>query len=681
MKTPREEDRAAQRRVILFFNDVSADARARAVDTLRQLGVRVLQRHGDSAVVVLTDDDRLRELRRSGLFSGVYASAINEESFEKFPPQQRRIAEMWNYRFSDAYREAEKDRSEIGKSWGAEGRTPPDPPSPFDPAAFRGELLRFYDLDSEDELLAQFDREQYDRIDPDEFAKRLDIRYDNEQLRHHLELLADRLGPRWYPVLIDLPEGFIYRFFWPIIILPPAEPGCWKMEGEIAVGVVFVESAREGGPVFSASDRVTLQARLVDGRDWLAVQAPTAAHLTWVYDWQYVEIDVANDTDPDSEDYWRDPAMGEVTFNGNTYSQNWSGVVAYREDLRTYNYSQHAIAAFVTPFGNTWHAYAGGGRLTLANKGNWGGWGINTVDEITSHEVCHLFGATDEYTGSGTPCSSCGGTHGCYNIPNGNCGACADPRQDCIMDANQRRLCAYTQAHIGWADLFVELTTADVLWAGTDDTVWFDSGERTFVLDNLGFDDRERGHTEGYALNYTGMTVPDIKRVGIRKSPDGFAGGWKLQRVRVWCQGTLVCDANNINQWLEDEYRWWASTSCGSSAAGYVNRLRVRVRTADVWWAGTDDDVTLTMGGRSWNLDNPWHNDFERGNTDTFDLDPGTGLTLAMLSSIRIHKSPDGLAGGWKLGGLEIIVNGSTVFDQSINQWLEDDHRDWFGTI
>jgi hypothetical protein len=63
-----------------------------------------------------------------------------------------------------------------------------------------------------------------------------------------------------------------------------------------------------------------------------------------------------------------------------------------------------------------------------------------------------------------------------------------------------------------------------------------------------------------------------------------------------------------------------------------VNRLQAKITTADVGWAGTDDDVTLTLAGRAWNLDNPWHDDFERGNTDGFDLDPGSGLHLSAPS-------------------------------------------------
>jgi hypothetical protein len=252
--------------------------------------------------------------------------------------------------------------------------------------------------------------------------------------------------------------------------------------------------------------------------------------------------------------------MGLVSYNGNTYTANWSGIADYREDMRTANRSAHAFVIFVTPYANSWHAYASGGRITLANKNNWGGWGRNTIDMITAHETSHLFGAADEYTGSGTPCSSCGTLHGCDQIPNGNCGSCAHPQQDCVMDANQRRLCGYSRGQIGWATIFVETTTADEQWAGTDDDVWFDIGDRQFVLDTPNHDDRERGNREGYALWAQGLQKADIKRIMIRKSPDGFAGGWKLKGVQVIVNGGTVYNNQSINKWLEDDDRTWAAS-------------------------------------------------------------------------------------------------------------------------
>ena len=247
------------------------------------------------------------------------------------------------------------------------------------------------------------------------------------------------------------------------------------------------------------------------------------------------------------------------------------------------------------------------------------------------------------------------------------------------MDRNSRRLCAYTRGQIGWATLFVETTTADETWAGTDDTVWIDIGDRQFELDTANHDDRERGNREGYAIWSPDLRRADIKRVLIRKSPDGFAGGWKLKRVRVWFGGSLICDQNNINRWLEDDHRWWVGCITDRSL---VSSLTVKITTADVSWAGTDDDVTVTLAGRSWNLDNEDHDDFERGDTNTFALDPQTSFYSSDIHSVRIHKSPDGFAGGWKLKGVEVIVNGTSIYNnQSINRWLEDDDRTWSASI
>ena len=653
------------------------ECRREAMRYLQELGARALSAHAGCAVMAEVTRDQAQSAYRSGLFLGTYANGVNEENLSKLSPAQRLVAELWNFRRTEEYRKVARDFSQVGKSWAAEDRDPPWPMAVIDPEDFKRRLAEELEITEEQVLRdARKGKKKPEPLDArgfEQYERELAERLDDPTAAYHLARIAYRLDPAYLPVILKLPSGFAIKVL--------AEVPCWKLENEISVGIVFVESSQASGPRFSASERATLMARVLDGLQWLSGQAPSAAHLSWVVDWQFVQINVANGNDNSKEPYWRDPAMAQVNYNGITFPAAWESVAKYREAMRQHNRSAHAVVIFVTPYGNEWHAYASFGRVTLAKRNNWGNWGIGLVDEITSHEVSHLFGAADEYTGSGTPCSSCGTQHGCYKLPNGNCGSCARPFQDCIMDANQHRLCAYTQGHLGWADLFLELTTADELYAGTDDTVWLDIGDRTFVLDNPNHDDRERNNVEGYALNYTGVTKSQIKRLGLRKSPDGLAGGWKLRRARLWCRGELICDHNNIDTWLEDDQRWWAA-SCGATQSDIVNRLVVQITTADVSFAGTDDDVTLFLGGRSWNLDKPWHNDFERGNTDTFVLDPGTGLYQSMIHSVHIHKSPDGVAGGWKLKGVKILVNGATIFNnQSINKWLEDNDRDWFGTV
>lgn len=659
----------------------STAARREAARVLAELGATVVAQYGNVAIEAVATDDQAAAAADMGLFLNRLKGPMGREQLGRLDDAQRRVMTVWNARFSRGYRRLERDRTLRGLSWGegGEDREPPLPFTPIDPEDFL-ELAARYEADSGERIRPEErpkgNGQVPDVMTPDEFVeyeRRLVDHYRDEELAYHLARLAYRLGPRYYEVIAQLP-GRLIELIWEWLF---PEATCWRMTGEMSVGLVFVESSQSGGPRFTSAERNEVCAEVVTGLNWLSSQHPSG-DLSWVYDLQFISIAVADGTNSSNESYWRDPAMGQVTYDGNTYAAAWSSVAEYREDMRLANWSDHALVIFVTPFANSWHAYAGSGRVTLARRNNWGGWGRGTIDMITAHEVSHLFGAADEYTGSGTPCSSCSTTHGCDHVLNGNCGACASPRQDCAMDGNSQRLCGYTRGQIGWSDLFVELSTADELWAGTDDTVWIEIGDHTFDLDTVDHDDRERGNVEGYPIWAPWLQQTDIKRVLIRKSPDGFAGGWKLARVRVWFRGELKCDASP-NQWLEDDHRWWLG--CVNDRE-LVNKLRVKVSTADVAWAGTDDDVTLTLAGRDWNLDDPDRDDFERNHTDAFDLDPGVGFYRGDIHSIRIHKSPDGFAGGWRLKGVELIVNGSTIYStQSINRWLEDDDRTWSASI
>ncbi len=657
------------------------------------MGLPVVAQYGQVAVEALARPDEALAAQDLGLFSGVFKSSVSAQHLERLTAEQRRVVEQWNTRFGASYRRLTEDKALLGRSWGHPDMEPPAPHSAIDPEEFQTfleEYERRTGVSGVEPVAEQPTEQRRGRrpprrpegtLTPEAFVayeRELAERFKDPTAAYHLARLAANLGPEWYERIRglrpDLVAELSERFF--------SEAACWELTGDIAVGVVFVESSRRSGPAFGTSERNEICQEIIDGLNWLASEHP-GGNLSWVYDFQFVRIDVANGSDtpancPNSsslEAGWRDPALAQVSYNGHTYAAAWASVAEYREHMREANRAAHAIVVFVTPYANCWHAYASSGRLVLAKRNNWGGWGQGTLDRITAHEVTHLFGSADEYTGSGTPCSTCDSLHGCDQIPNGNCAACARPHQDCVMDGNSRRLCAYTRGQIGWSHLFVELTTADELWAGTDDDVSVDIGDRTFVLDTPDHDDRERNNKEGYALWAPDLTLADIKRIMIRKSPDGFAGGWKLRGVQVRFGGSLICDQPNVNKWLEDEDRTWVG--CVSDR-DLVNSLEVRITTADVLWAGTDDDVSITLAGRTWNLDNPWHDDFERGNTDSFTLDPGTGLHVHDLHSVRVHKSPDGFAGGWRLKGVRVIANGTTVFNnQSVNKWLEDDDRDW----
>jgi CARDB len=100
-----------------------------------------------------------------------------------------------------------------------------------------------------------------------------------------------------------------------------------------------------------------------------------------------------------------------------------------------------------------------------------------------------------------------------------------------------------------------------------------------------------------------------------------------------------------------------------------------------VRWAGTDDDVFLRLGrGLRFNLDKRLYNDFERDDRDTYSvpIDDAVrrGMRVGDIREVTIEKARDGIAGGWRLGGVKLFVNGRLLYSKrNINRWLEDDRR------
>ncbi len=114
-----------------------------------------------------------------------------------------------------------------------------------------------------------------------------------------------------------------------------------------------------------------------------------------------------------------------------------------------------------------------------------------------------------------------------------------------------------------------------------------------------------------------------------------------------------------------------------------ITQMTVEIRTSSSRYAGTDDDVYLRISPtKRFALDKSLYDDFERGDRDTYSVPidgaARDGLTMADLQRVQIEKSKDGIAGGWKLRGVTLKVNGRTVYTvDNIEQWLENNHRTW----
>ena len=214
------------------------------------------------------------------------------------------------------------------------------------------------------------------------------------------------------------------------------------LEGSVAVGIVVVQ-----GPTaelqFSNTELLKVTAEVQNGLGFLATTNPVAG-LMFSYDIQNVSLTTPADPGAtDLEGLWRDPAMAALG-----YSASFNGVREYAEALRTRFSTRWTYCAFFTKYPLRHFAYAsiGGPRLVMDYAND--GWGPENIDRVFAHETGHVFGAPDEYAGSGC---SCGGSWGRYGLRNGNCENCAaGGGVPCLMKSNSFEVCGYTPGHFGW---------------------------------------------------------------------------------------------------------------------------------------------------------------------------------------------------------------------------------------
>jgi hypothetical protein len=208
--------------------------------------------------------------------------------------------------------------------------------------------------------------------------------------------------------------------------------------------------------------------------------------------------------------------------------------------------------------------------------------------------------------------------------------------------------------------LVVRVHTADILWAGTDDTVSVELMDWPIASHPPGLwstsidsdaDDFERGSTRDYALPswyYTGRIVNDIDRVCVRKSSDGLAGGWAFGWITVMVNGKELYTNRNVSDpdqhiWLEDDSRTW----CSGDFARVLFVAPV-IETLGLPDAGSDQNyrVRLTaVGGRkplTWSITGS-------GAAFTSDptLEPVSGVADGLAVNFTAHTITTSSAAQW----------------------------------
>jgi len=685
----------------LFLNkQMKVDERLALIQPFRDKGL-ILTIEYDHGFEVVAAPDIAKAFFNQGGFIAYTSEAIPKSKWSVIPDEGHWMLDVWNVQFEDDFPEYVETRPEDAVLLSDNRFAQKTKPSvDFD-------LLKSLDFLRE----AKKKLKHTDKVDPVlDFAETADElvltdrpRIDEAMASKVQDLeLINILG-----VLFFYLEEDLFRFFnnWDILLdvidgLKGIEKdrqkqademgeSCLTLFGRQGMAIVVVESSRIGGPKFSGGEQRALIRHTINAGGSLVLRHPTH-DLSFVPIVKEVEIDVNNrphkhdDSGGDYDRAWQDAAMNAVEYWNRSYSKGLLGVIDFRVDLKRYLEVDYAFVVFATPFGTGHPAYASANYGYIVISDNpcpawidipFGGHGWSGVKRVMMHEILHLYGASDEYSGA---CHSTHKRHGCMQVPNGNCEDRNNNPMCCVMLHDHLDLCPYTQAQVGWAEVFVELKTSNAAYSGTDDAVELDIGPYQLPLHNFGHNSRERGAKEGYSFWSSGFIKrQDFQRLLIRKSKGGLNGGWRLEHVRVYV-GNEELFSGAVNKWLDNNERFYL---CAAYNTDLINSIKVRVWTDNSDYAGTDDDVTFSMAGQGWVLDNPG-NDFERADANNFYLDPGKGLKVADIDEIRIHKSPDGAFGGWKLDGLQITVNGNIIYDRrSLNRWLQDNNRTFIDNV
>ncbi|GGK06879.1 hypothetical protein GCM10010123_40790 [Pilimelia anulata] len=98
-------------------------------------------------------------------------------------------------------------------------------------------------------------------------------------------------------------------------------------------------------------------------------------------------------------------------------------------------------------------------------------------------------------------------------------------------------------------------------------------------------------------------------------------------------------------------------TAAAPAAANASYTWRLDIRTGDREHAGTSARVEIRLYGTKGQtsairLDNPGHNDFERGRVDRFDVD--TPVDIGTLTKVRIWHDNSGEKPGWFLDEIRV---------------------------
>ena len=254
------------------------------------------------------------------------------------------------------------------------------------------------------------------------------------------------------------------------------------MIGDVSVGIVTPESI-SGSEDWTYNELANVYSEIMNGLNWWSFNNPDA-YLTFVYDHleqmpvssEPIELDAIN------RHYWGSEALyaggygdGESPFTDDAYDYvnsmriehdtDWGFVIFVADSSNDadgrFNDGKFAFAIMT--------ANGGGPYLVMTYNNN--GYGSGNMDAVVAHEMGHIFGAIDQYTGDPEYPCECADDVGYLNYENQNCDNNCELNESSIMRGDippfvNNDIDYYAKGQIGWQDNNTN-NILDILEGGT----------------------------------------------------------------------------------------------------------------------------------------------------------------------------------------------------------------------
>ena len=223
-----------------------------------------------------------------------------------------------------------------------------------------------------------------------------------------------------------------------------------------------------------------------------------------------------------------------------------------------------------------------------------------------------------------------------------------------------------------------QLSYLDSISTGTNSKVYitFYKKNVSYLLDHAVYDEFERGNRDSFNILFSDLEKKDLDDFVLELKPIGLINivdNWFFSTIEIYFNNELAFFANP-DVWLNSNRLLWYSKNP-------LNVL-VEIKTGEEMWSGTDNDIyinfyDIAMQKKSFKLDDPIHNDFERGSTNFYRI-YNRRLQQSDLNrfSIEIKKDSFGVD-MWNLASVKLYLDGRVIYSGNPGRWLNSDNPIW----